>query len=406
MLNQESKTEPQNSHIIRVIGVGGGGSNAVNYMFGQEIEKVDFMVCNTDLQALEDSPVPYKIQIGVELTEGLGAGAKPDAGKKAALENEAELRQALEGAQMIFITAGMGGGTGTGAAPVIASIAKEMGILAVGIVTIPFKFEGTPKKKRALEGIAELRENCDAVIEILNDRLQDIYGNFSWREAFSKADMILSQAALGISEGIYAVGTVNIDFQDVKTAVSNAGSAVMGVGIANGDGRAVNAVDQALNSPLLNHTNIRGSKYIILITKVRDFDSIQMEELEELTNYLQKESGEKTELIWGAICQEELGDNIGVTIIATGFEEQAARDNLGSKSKKAQEKVSEEPDVVIANQEDIEIKSEQESEDKLSNNNVWDLDPKTVDEESYEQMKKIPAYKRLRNNKNDDNDDS
>ena len=401
MPNQITQTEVQNSHIIRVIGVGGGGSNAVNYMFNQGISGVDFIVCNTDLQALEVSPVPYKIQLGVELTKGRGAGAKPDVAKKAALENEAELRKALEGSEMVFITAGMGGGTGTGAAPVIAAIAKEMGILTVGIVTKPFKFEGKPKKVRAQKGIDELRKHCDTVIEILNDRLRDIYSNLSMREAFAKADIILSQSALGIAEGIEETGLVNIDFEDVRTAISNSGSAVMGIGTDNGNERAIKVVDQALSSPLLNDVNIQDSKYILLIIRAKDMDCLQMEELEEMTDYLQSQSGEDTEVIWAATARENLGDNLSVTIIATGFDSQSPQAPSPPKRKKTHQpppppkQPAEEIPVKVTNEKDIEVKPDQEDEDDFSGGGDWDkLDSDVADDEDFKDKQNVPAYKR------------
>ncbi len=308
-------------YLIKVIGIGGGGSNAVNYMFNQGIYGVDFIVCNTDRQALQLSPVPKKLQIGEKLTQGLGAGANPEIGKKAALESEEEIRDILKSTKMLFITAGMGGGTGTGAAPVIASIAKELDILTVGIVTLPFSFEGKPKTNRAEKGIAELKPNCDTVLQIINNKIKELYGKASIGEAFAKADMILCQASSAISDIVNVTGMVNVDFEDVKTVVNNAGSAVMGTGIASGDNKAIKAVEQALTSPLLNNTNIEGSKYILLSIKTKDEDTLQIEEIQELTDYLQTQSGEDTEIIWGLTFDPKLDDNISVTIIATGFDE-------------------------------------------------------------------------------------
>ena len=308
-------------YLIKVIGVGGGGSNAVNYMFNQGIYGVDFIVCNTDQQALQSSPVPKKLQIGEKLTQGLGAGANPEIGKKAALESEEEIRDILKSTKMLFITAGMGGGTGTGAAPVIASIAKELDILTVGIVTLPFSFEGKPKTSRAEKGIAELKPNCDTVLQIINNKIKELYGKASIGEAFAKADVILCQASSAISDIVNVTGMVNVDFEDVKTVVKNAGSAVMGTGIASGDNKAIKAVEQALTSPLLNNTNIEGSKYILLSIKTKDEATLQIEEVQELTDYLQTQSGEDTEIIWGLTFDQKLDDNISVTIIATGFDE-------------------------------------------------------------------------------------
>ncbi len=305
--------------IIKVIGVGGGGSNAVNYMYGQGIKGVDFFVCNTDIQALEKSPVPNRIQIGLNLTKGLGAGANPEKGRNAALESKEDVKNILAGTKMVFITAGMGGGTGTGAAPVIAEIAKEMGILTVGIVTVPFFFEGTPKRKRAEKGIQELRENCDTVLIILNNKIKEVYGNASMKDAFSQADNVLAKAARSIAEIITVSGNINVDFEDVRTVMSNSGVAVMGSATAEGDGRSKRAVEGALTSPLLNNTNITGAKYVLLSIVVGDEDNFQFEELEEITAYVQDQAGEDAELIFGQACDPALGQSIAVTVIATGF---------------------------------------------------------------------------------------
>jgi len=307
--------------IIKVIGVGGGGSNAVNHMYEQGIQGVDFFICNTDIQALTISPVPNKIQIGNDLTKGLGAGAKPEVGKNAALESKEHIREVLgENTQMTFITAGMGGGTGTGAAPVIAEIAKELGVLTVGIVTMPFTFEGRPKKKRAEAGIEELRKNCDTVLIILNNRLREVYGNLTMKDAFRHADNVLSTAARSIAEIITVSGTINVDFEDVRTVMTDSGVAVMGSAVAEGDNRALKAAESALTSPLLDDTDIFGAKYILLSIMVGDEDSFQFEELEDITNFVQERAGEDTEIIFGQAVDESLGQSIGVTVIATGFE--------------------------------------------------------------------------------------
>lgn len=307
--------------IIKVIGVGGGGSNAVNHMFRQGIRGVEFYVANTDIQALQMSPVPNKIQIGLNSTKGLGAGANPERGKTAAMESKDEIRNILaNNTKMVFITAGMGGGTGTGAAPVIAQIAKEMGILTVGIVTFPFMFEGKPKYKRAEEGLAELRANCDAVIVILNNRLKEIYGNTSVKEAFSQADEVLTKAAKSIAEIITVSGLVNVDFEDVKTVLKDSGAAVMGSATVDGENRARRAVEMAINSPLLNDTDIFGARHILVSITVSDLDNFKMSELEEINEYVQEKAGEEAEIILGQAIDETLGESITVTIIATGFE--------------------------------------------------------------------------------------
>ncbi|HYF69807.1 MAG TPA: cell division protein FtsZ [Ohtaekwangia sp.] len=305
--------------IIKVIGVGGGGSNAVNHMYKQGIKDVEFVVCNTDNQALNGSPVPIKLQIGANLTEGLGCGANPDVGKNAALESKEQIREMLTGTKMVFVTAGMGGGTGTGAAPVIAKIAKDMDILTVGIVTAPFAFEGKKKMAQAELGIDSLRENCDTVIVILNDKLREIYGNLSIHQAFGQADNILTTAAKGIAEIITLAGYVNVDFQDVRTVMLNAGAAVMGSAETRGEERAQKAAEGALSSPLLDNRDIMGAKKILLSIISGEEAELQMDELTEITEYIQGQAGEEAEMIFGHGVDPDLGDRIRVTVIATGF---------------------------------------------------------------------------------------
>ncbi len=306
--------------IIKVVGVGGGGSNAVNHMYSLGIKDVEFVVCNTDHQALESSTVPAKLQIGTTLTGGLGAGANPEKGKEAALESKEEIRDLLaQDTKMIFITAGMGGGTGTGAAPVIAQVAKELDILTVGIVTAPFMFEGKKKMAAAEEGIRELKKYCDTVIVIMNDKLREIYGNLSISEAFGKADNILTTAAKGIAEIITVPGYVNVDFEDVKTVMKGAGPAVMGSAKTVGDNRARRAAEEALNSPLLNQQNIFGAKKILLSIISGEEAELQMDELTDITDYIQEYAGDNAEVIFGHGVDGTLGENIRVTVIATGF---------------------------------------------------------------------------------------
>lgn len=309
--------------IIKVIGVGGGGSNAVNHMFRQGIKDVEFVVCNTDLQALNASPVPTKLQIGVDLTEGLGCGANPKVGKGAALESKEQIREFLNGTKMVFITAGMGGGTGTGAAPVIAKIAKSMGILTVGIVTEPFAFEGKKKMAQANVGIEALRHCCDTVLVILNDKLREIYGNLPIGQAFAQADNVLTTAAKGIAEIITLAGYVNVDFQDVRTVMYNAGKAVMGTAETKGDNRARNAASGALTSPLLDSCDIMGAKKILLSIVSGAEAELQMDELTEITDYIQEQAGQEAEVIFGHGVDPKLGDRLRVTVIATGFESEA-----------------------------------------------------------------------------------
>lgn len=306
--------------IIKVIGVGGGGSNAVSYMYRQGIVGVDFAVCNTDNQSLEMSPVPTKIQLGPDLTEGRGAGSKPDVGRLACIESLEDVRHFLEdNTKMLFVTAGMGGGTGTGAAPIIAGLAKEMGILTVGIVTLPFVFEGRRRGNFALEGMAEMEANVDALIVISNDKLKDIHGNLVLSEAFSKADNILTTAAKGIAEIITIPGYVNVDFEDVNTVMRDSGVAIMGTAIAEGNNRAMEAVQAAISSPLLEDNDIEGAEHILLnITS--GAREVTMEEIFIITEFIQERAGYGTNLIWGNCVDETLGEKLSVTLIATGFE--------------------------------------------------------------------------------------
>lgn len=307
--------------IIKVIGVGGGGSNAVNHMFGLGIKDVEFVVVNTDAQALKSSPVPLRLQLGANLTEGLGAGANPEQGKNAAIESEDEIRELLaDNTKMVFITAGMGGGTGTGAAPVVARIAKELNILTVGIVTAPFMFEGKKKMNVAQQGIEALRENCDTVLVILNDKLREIYGNLAIRTAFSKADDILSTAARSIAEIITVHQDVNVDFEDVKTVMKDAGAAVMGSSTEEGEGRAIRAAGAAISSPLLNNVDIKGAEKILLSIMSGEDEELSMDELSEITEYIQEKAGDEAEVIFGQGIDQELGKAIRVTVIATGFQ--------------------------------------------------------------------------------------
>ena len=306
--------------IIKVIGIGGGGSNAVNHMYNQGIKGVEFVVCNTDLQALQSSPVPSKLQIGTTLTEGLGAGANPEVGKNAALENKEEIRNLLsENTKMVFITAGMGGGTGTGAAPIIARVAKDLDILTVGIVTQPFKFEGKKKALIAETGIAELKENCDTVLVIVNDKLREMYGNLPVTKAFAEADNVLTTAAKGIAEIITVSGYVNVDFEDVKTVMKDSGAAVMGSATISGEQRALKAAEIAISSPLLNNTDILGAKKILLSITSGVEAELQMDELSEITDYIQERAGDEAEVIFGHGVDSALGEGINVTVITTGF---------------------------------------------------------------------------------------
>lgn len=304
---------------IKVIGVGGGGSNAVDYMFAQGIAGVDFIVCNTDAQALNKSQVPIKIQLGTTLTKGRGAGAIPEVGKNAAVETLEELDAIFnEDTTMVFITAGMGGGTGTGAAPIIARAARERGILTVGIVTVPFKFEGKKRGIQAQGGLEEMREAVDTLLIIKNEKLRELYGNLSLKKAFSNADEVLLTAAKGIAEVITLTGEINVDMNDVNTVMKSSGVAIMGSGSASGEGRAVKAVQEALESPLLNDNDIDGANYILLNITYGS-DEILMDEISEITDYVQDAAGQSAEVIWGYGQDDSLEDNVCVTVIATGF---------------------------------------------------------------------------------------
>lgn len=323
--------------IIKVIGVGGGGGNAVNHMYRQGIQDVDFMVCNTDAQALAASPVPIKIQLGPSLTEGRGAGNKPEVGKEAAIENIEDVKKALRpNTKMVFITAGMGGGTGTGAAPEIARACKEMGFLTVGIVTIPFRNEGRRRVRQAVEGITELEGHVDSLLVINNERIREMYGDFPISEAFAKADDVLTTAAKGIAEIITVPGYINVDFADVETVMRKSGVALMGTGIAEGDGRALTAVEAALNSPLLNNNDIRGAKNILLNVTSGNSE-ITMDEIGEISDFIQDKAGYDADLIWGNGVDETLGNRISVTVIATGFSISAIPEMLMTKKTEKQQ---------------------------------------------------------------------
>jgi cell division protein FtsZ len=305
--------------IIKVIGVGGGGGNAVNYMHRMGIKDVDFVLCNTDAQALINSPVGMKIQLGATLTEGRGAGNKPEIGRQAAIESLQQIVNLLQkNTKMVFITAGMGGGTGTGAAPIIAKAAKELGILTVAIVTIPFRTEGRKRMMQAIEGIRNISQHVDSLLVINNEKLLEVYGNLKLTEAFAKADDVLATAAKGIAEIITVHGYINVDFADVETVMYNSGVALMGSGRAKGDNRALEAVKQALESPLLNNNDISGARNILLnITYGQD--EITMEEVGVIIDYVQHAAGDDADLIWGNGCDPSLGDDLKVTVIATGF---------------------------------------------------------------------------------------
>ena len=326
---------PKNqSNVIKVIGVGGGGSNAINHMFNQGIKGVDFVICNTDAQALENSSVPIKIQLGVSLTEGLGAGANPQIGEQSAMESMEEIKSMLTtNTKMIFITAGMGGGTGTGAAPIIAKMAKELDILTVGIVTIPFQFEGKTRNEQAQIGVEKLRQNCDSLIVINNNKLREVYGNLGFKAGFSKADEVLATAARGIAEVITHHYTQNIDLRDAKTVLANSGTAIMGSASASGANRASEAIGKALDSPLLNDNKIKGAKNVLLLI-VSGTEEITIDEIGEINDHIQDEAGHSANIIMGVGEDSELQGAIGITVIATGFNAEQQDDIVNTETKK------------------------------------------------------------------------
>ena len=326
---------PKNqSNVIKVIGVGGGGSNAINHMFKQGIKGVDFIVCNTDSQALDNSSVPNKIQLGAHLTEGLGAGANPDVGHQSAIESVAEIEKVLDrNTKMVFITAGMGGGTGTGAAPVIAQLAKERDILTVGIVTLPFLFEGKVRQEQALIGIEKLRKQVDSLIVINNNKLREVYGNLGFKAGFSKADEVLATASRGIAEVITHHYTQNIDLRDAKTVLYNSGTAIMGSSVSSGENRAKEGIVAALDSPLLNDNKITGAKNVLLLI-VSGTNEITIDEIAEINEHIQSEAGSNANIIMGVGEDESLGDAIAVTIIATGFDVEQQNEIVNVEPKK------------------------------------------------------------------------
>ena len=373
---------PKNkSNVMKVMGVGGGGSNAVNHMFQQGITGVDFVVCNTDSQALEKSPVPNKIQLGVNLTEGLGAGANPEIGKLAAVETHEELRELLETqTKMLFITAGMGGGTGTGAAPIIAEFAKELGILTVGIVTIPFDFEGKTRQLQAQKGLKKLKKTVDSLIIINNNKLRQVYGNLGFKEGFSKADEVLATAAKGIAQVITHHYTQNIDLKDAKTVLANSGTAIMGSATSSGSNRANDAIIKALDSPLLNDNKIDGSKNVLLLI-VSGTDEITIDEIGEINEYVQKETGNSANIIMGVGEDQELGNNISVTVIATGFAEDQQNDLVNSETKK----------VIYSLDDNQKVEKTLIDEDEISNGEIEEITYKSKDNLSKDNQIKIDS---------------
>lgn len=423
--------EKASGSIIKVIGIGGGGGNAVNHMYAAGIRDVGFMVCNTDAQALHNSPIPVRVQLGASLTEGRGAGNKPEVGRQAAIENIEDVKSAIEPiTKMVFITAGMGGGTGTGAAPVIAEACKEMNILTVGIVTLPFRNEGRRRIKQAIDGIAEMEGHVDALLVINNERIREMYGDFKISEAFAKADNVLTTAAKGIAEIITVPGYINVDFADVETVMRKSGVALMGSARASGEDRALHAVEEALNSPLLNNNDIKGAQNILLnITS--GSEEVTMDEIGQITDYIQAKAGHDADLIWGNGVDKNLADDISVTVIATGFsvssipEMMAARKTektyhtlVDENQSKTMTKSAVQPKIVVKNEDHIKNADQRTIEFEISTTlhdefeelygkpkgrteepemNVK-MDFSESGEEVVDKLENIPAYRRKKMN--------
>ena len=373
---------PKNrSNVIKVIGVGGGGSNAINYMFKQGIKGVDFVITNTDSQALSESGVPTKIQLGASLTEGLGAGANPEVGASAAKESQKEIEGILSTqTKMIFITAGMGGGTGTGAAPVIAKMAKSMDILTVGIVTMPFQFEGRLRLEQAQKGLEKIKESVDALIVINNNKLREVYGNLGFKAGFAKADEVLATAARGIAEVITHHYTQNIDLKDAKTVLTNSGTAIMGSALSSGSNRAQEAIVKALDSPLLNDNKIAGCKNVLLLI-VSGSDEITIDEIGEINDYIQTEAGNHTNIIMGVGEDENLGNEISVTVIATGFGIEQQNEISNTEAKKIIHSLEDEQKIVHNLIEDHEVESKFNQPDPSFSQNENNKDKKEIIDE-------------------------
>ncbi|MEZ7918480.1 MAG: cell division protein FtsZ [Patiriisocius sp.] len=397
---------PKNqSNVIKVIGVGGGGSNAINHMFNQGIKGVDFVICNTDAQALENSAVPNKIQLGIDLTEGLGAGANPKIGEQSAVESMAEIKSMLTtNTKMIFITAGMGGGTGTGAAPIIARMAKDLDILTVGIVTIPFHFEGAMRNEQAQIGVENLRQNVDSLVVINNNKLRDVYGNLGFKAGFSKADEVLATAARGIAEVITHHYTQNIDLRDAKTVLSNSGTAIMGSATSSGANRAQIAINKALDSPLLNDNKIAGAKNVLLLI-VSGTEEITIDEIGEISDHIQTEAGHGANIIMGVGDDETLDGSVSITVIATGFDAEQQNEITNTETKKIIHTLGEEAkaqldltpnvtatQVVLPPQPSRDIPTREVSQEPIIVHTLFEEDPQEPEavQESIPQTQEVP----------------
>ena len=387
---------PKNrSNVIKVLGVGGGGSNAIDYMYEQGITGVDFAVCNTDAQALDNSPVPTKIQLGVNLTEGLGAGANPEIGENAALESFDDIKNFLSSnTKMLFITAGMGGGTGTGAAPIIAKQAKEMDILTVGIVTVPFQFEGKMRIQQANKGLEKLREHVDSIIVINNNKLRQVYGNLGYRSGFSKADEVLSTAARGIAEVITHHFKQNVDLHDAKTVLSNSGTAIMGSAEATGQERADKAIKQALDSPLLNDNKIDGANNVLLLIVSGD-EEVTLDEIGEINDYIQEQAGNNANIIMGVGDDDTLGESISVTVIATGFQQEQQDELVNTEQKK-----------IIHTLEDDQKAEQDLTPNSGKNSNINFSSAGQTDREESRNTKRYPLFDELNEDDNEVKDSS
>ncbi|UMB62108.1 cell division protein FtsZ [Lutibacter sp. A80] len=394
---------PKNqSNVIKVIGVGGGGSNAVNHMYSQGIDGVDFVVCNTDAQALQNSPIPTKIQLGVSLTEGLGAGANPDVGEQAALESIQEIKDMLStNSKMIFITVGMGGGTGTGAAPVIAKVARELDLLTIGVVTIPFSFEGKMRNSQAQKGIERLREYVDSLLVINNNKLREVYGNLGFKAGFSKADEVLSTASRGIAEVITHHYTQNIDLKDAKTVLSNSGTAIMGSATASGANRSLEAISKALDSPLLDDNKITGAKNVLLLI-VSGAEEITIDEIGEINDYIQSEAKSNVNIIMGVGEDENLGDAIAVTIVATGFNKAQQHEISNLEAKKIIHTLGDEQEASFDFLENDTVKTMSTTTDKTANDTNDVVEDKVIfdlgdEEENEDDFSIIPTTEFIKN---------
>ncbi len=384
--------------IIKVIGIGGGGSNAVNYMYSNGIHDVEFVVCNTDVQALAKSPVPVKIQLGATLTEGLGAGNEPEQGKQAAIESLEEINRVLAlNTKMVFITLGLGGGTGTGAAPVVAQAARELDLLTVGIVTIPFRYEGKKRLEQALIGLEQMKQYVDALLVIDNEKIREIYGDLPVSEAFAKADDVLNIAAKGIAEIITVPGHINVDFADVKTVMSRSGVALMGMGTAKGEQRAINAVKEALTSPLLNNNDIKGARNLLLNIGSGQQKEATMDEVAQIIDYVQEAAGQNADVIFGIRSDVREDDSLTVTLIATGFNERHIPEMQYFQKQRKQNNEEKKPVVIPLMEEELpKVVREPDLFTQTTTTDTERIITDTTDAQKIDEMHNVPAYRRAK----------